>query len=153
MTYLAKTHNLWHRMALNLERLAFDQAYAAKMVEEKPADCYDFEPTTASNLPQKESMDALSDLYWNLCEEDLWAGLWQKHAHFKETSMAIAWEQQGYFEQAQATYESAMKLLKDEKVMSTPQAQASIQRESALWEKHWIRSVIQPFFFAEKYVI
>jgi transformation/transcription domain-associated protein len=139
MTYLAKTHNLWHRMALNLERLAFDPAYAAKMIEEKPADCYDFEPNTASNLPQKESMDALSDLYWNLCEEDLWAGLWQKHAHFKETSMAIAWEQQGYFEQAQATYESAMKLLKDEKLMSTPQAQASIQRESSLWEKHWIR--------------
>ncbi|XP_065334181.1 transformation/transcription domain-associated protein isoform X2 [Cloeon dipterum] len=139
MTYLAKTHNLWHRMALNLERLAFDPVYAAKMIEEKPGDCYDFEPTPGSALPQKESMDALSDLYWNLCEEDLWAGLWQKHAHFKETSVAIAWEQQGYFEQAQATYEGAMKLLKDEKATSTPQAQASIQREVALWEKHWIR--------------
>ena len=46
-------------------------------------------------------MDALSEMYSLLKEEDMWAGLWQKKGKYQETNIAIAYEQQGYFEQAQ----------------------------------------------------
>ena len=38
----------------------------------------------------------------------MWAGLWQRKAKYQETNIAIAYEQQGYFEQAQGAYELAM---------------------------------------------
>lgn len=40
-------------------------------------------------------------MYELLQEEDMWSGLWQKHARYRETNVAIAYEQQGFFEQAQ----------------------------------------------------
>ena len=51
-------------------------------------------------------MDALSELYSLLREEDMWAGLWQKKAKYAETNIAIAYEQQGFYEQSQVGYES-----------------------------------------------
>ena len=59
-------------------------------------------------------MDALSEMYSLLKEEDLWSGLWQKKAKYPETNIAIAYEQQGYFEQAQGAYELAMTKFRDE---------------------------------------
>ena len=35
----------------------------------------------------------------------MWAGLWQKRAKFSDTSTAIAYQQHGFFEQAQNSYE------------------------------------------------
>ena len=49
-------------------------------------------------------MDALSELYSLLREEDMWAGLWQKKAKYAETNIAIAYEQQGFYEQSQVGY-------------------------------------------------
>ena len=60
------------------------------------------------NGSNPEAMDALSEMYNLLKEEDMWAGLWQKKAEYQETNIAIAYEQQGYFEQAQGAYELAM---------------------------------------------
>lgn len=57
------------------------------------------------NILFQDILNSLSDMYSLLHEEDLWSGLWQKHARYKETSIAIAYEQQGFFEQAQGTYE------------------------------------------------
>lgn len=42
MKYLGKSHNLWHRMALNLEQMAFDPN--TKPATNNPAACYEFEP-------------------------------------------------------------------------------------------------------------
>jgi len=36
----------------------------------------------------------------------MWAGLWQKRSKFTETTTAIAYEQHGFFEQAQGSYEA-----------------------------------------------
>ena len=55
-----------------------------------------------------EAMDSLSEMYSLLKEEDMWAGLWQRKAKYQETNIAIAYEQQGYFEQAQGAYELVM---------------------------------------------
>ena len=49
----------------------------------------------------QEAVDGLSEIYETLREEDLWAGLWQKRAKYPETLVGIAYEQQGFFEQAQ----------------------------------------------------
>ncbi|KAJ8927057.1 hypothetical protein NQ314_020525 [Rhamnusium bicolor] len=41
MKYIGKSHNLWHRMALGLEQMAFDPNSISKV--SNPASCYEFE--------------------------------------------------------------------------------------------------------------
>lgn len=120
-------------MALNMEQLAFDPN-AVLTRTTNSGSCYDFEP---EQQPKTELLDSLGELYEMLCEEDLWAGLWQRHAHYKETSIAIAYEQHGFFEQALSAYESAMaKHKQDSTVNPTP---VYTQREVLLWTEHYIR--------------
>ncbi|XP_023247442.1 transformation/transcription domain-associated protein [Copidosoma floridanum] len=139
MKYLGKSHNLWHRMTLSLEQQAFDSGaignngYSGSKPK-RDIDCYDFEPDTN---PHIEILDSLTDLYKLLCEEDMWCGLWQKHAVYKESVQAMALEQQGFFEQAQNAYDLAMTKFRQEFV-ATP-APVKMQREVLLWEKRWIK--------------
>ena len=58
----------------------------------------------------QETLDSLCELYSLLKEEDLLVGLWQKRAKFAETSVALAYEQHGFFEQAQQSYEQVITL-------------------------------------------
>ncbi|XP_044007561.1 transformation/transcription domain-associated protein isoform X2 [Aphidius gifuensis] len=133
MKYLGRSHNVWHRMTLSLEQMAFDSGLSS-IRNKRESDCYDFEP---DNSLHSEVLDSLSDMYSLLCEEDMWAGLWQKHAHYKETLQATALEQQGFFEQAQGAYDVAMTKFKQDYVASP--APFKTQREALLWEEHWIR--------------
>ena len=133
MKYLGRSHNLWHRMTLTLEQMAFENGNG-QMKQKRETDCYDFEP---ENGPHTEILDSLSDIYSLLHEEDMWSGLWQKHAQYKETLQATALEQQGFFEQAQGAYDMAMAKFKQDYV-TTP-APFRMQREALLWENHWIR--------------
>ena len=61
-------------------------------------------------LKFQETLDALCDLYSLLKEEDMLVGLWQKRAKFQETNTALAYEQHGFFEQAQQAYEQVTQL-------------------------------------------
>ncbi|KAF5284945.1 hypothetical protein FQA39_LY16900 [Lamprigera yunnana] len=131
MKYIGKSHNLWHRMALGLEQMVFDPNVSIKG---NPAACYDFEP---DQTPKSEILDSLGELYSLLREEDLWAGLWQKHAHYKETNIAIAYEQHGFFEQAQTAYETAMAKHKQDNSMGP--LPTHTQHEVQVWTDHWIR--------------
>ena len=54
-------------------------------------------------------MDALAEMYSLLNEEDMWAGLWQQRCRYPETATAIAYETQGFYEQAQSAYEMVIK--------------------------------------------
>lgn len=56
----------------------------------------------------QESLDALCELYALLKEEDMLVGIWQKRAKFNETNTALAYEQHGFFEQAQDYYEKVI---------------------------------------------
>ncbi|CAH0749160.1 unnamed protein product [Diatraea saccharalis] len=132
MKYLGKTHNLWHRMTLNLEQMAIDQASGRAPPE--PVEVYDYEVEATTPT---EILDSLSDMYELLQEEDMWSGLWQKHARFRETNVAIAYEQQGFFEQAQAAYEIAMTKLKQD-YSSNPSAY-NMHKECDLWNQHWLK--------------
>lgn len=89
------------------------------------------------NIIVQELLDSLAELYSLLCEEDLWAGLWQKHARYKETNVAIAYEQHGFFEQAQSAYEAGMSKYKADNAMGT--VPSNTKREVLLWNDHWIR--------------
>ncbi|KAJ1522938.1 hypothetical protein ONE63_002077 [Megalurothrips usitatus] len=135
MLYLGKSHNLWHRMALSLEQMAIEAgANAQHKVKRDAADCYDFEP---DNSGQREIIDSLASMYSSLCEEDMWSGLWQKQAKFRETATAIAYEQQGFFEQALGAYELAMNKVRLD-YCSAP-IPPSMNTEVMLWDKHWTR--------------
>ena len=86
---------------------------------------------------QDQAMDALSNLYESLFEEDMWSGLWQKRAKLPETLMGIAYEQQGHFEQAQGSYELAITRARSE--FNTSPSPFQFQAEYLLLENHWIR--------------
>lgn len=85
----------------------------------------------------QDVIDTLAEMYKQLKEEDMWAGLWQKHAQYRETKIALALEQQGLFEQALSIYESLLDKLKSEH-SNTP-ASITVLIESRLWECQWIR--------------
>ncbi|KPJ11920.1 Transformation/transcription domain-associated protein [Papilio machaon] len=132
MKYLGKTHNLWHRMTLNLEQMAIDQA--AGRAQRDQFEIYDHE---TESITSTEILDSLGEMYELLQEEDMWSGLWQKHAKYRETTVAIAYEQQGFFEQAQAAYDVAMAKLKQEYLAN--QSSYSMHKECSLWTQHWIK--------------
>lgn len=79
----------------------------------------------------------LANLYETLNEEDYWSGVWQKHAHYKETLIGIAYEQQGFFEEAKSSFELVMSKARND--YSNQPASFSMNDELCLWERHWIR--------------
>ncbi|XP_073671809.1 transformation/transcription domain-associated protein isoform X3 [Paramisgurnus dabryanus] len=130
LKYLGKTHNLWLRSTLMLEQQAFEKGLSLHIKPKQSTEFYEQESIT----PPQQILDSLAELYSLLQEEDMWAGLWQKRCKFPETSTAIAYEQHGFFEQAQETYEKAM-----EKARKEHNASPAIFPEYQLWEDHWIR--------------
>uniref|UniRef100_A0A8D2JJ48 Transformation/transcription domain associated protein n=1 Tax=Varanus komodoensis TaxID=61221 RepID=A0A8D2JJ48_VARKO len=134
LKYLGKTHNLWFRSTLMLEHQAFEKGLSLQIKPKQTTEFYEQENITP---PQQEILDSLAELYSLLQEEDMWAGLWQKRCKFPETATAIAYEQHGFFEQAQETYEKAMEKAKKEHERSS--ASPAIFPEYQLWEDHWIR--------------
>ncbi|XP_076856389.1 transformation/transcription domain-associated protein isoform X2 [Brachyhypopomus gauderio] len=134
LKYLGKTHNLWLRSTLMLEQQAFEKGLSMQIKPKQSTEFYEQESITP---PQQEILDSLAELYSLLQEEDMWAGLWLKRCKFPETSTAIAYEQHGFFEQAQETYEKAMeKARKEHERSNTSPANFP---EYQLWEDHWIR--------------
>ncbi|XP_077057237.1 transformation/transcription domain-associated protein isoform X2 [Siphateles boraxobius] len=131
LKYLGKTHNLWLRSTLMLEQQAFEKGLSLHIKPKQSTEFYEQESITP---PQQEILDSLAELYSLLQEEDMWAGLWQKRCKFPESSTAIAYEQHGFFEQAQETYEKAM-----EKARKEHNVSPAIFPEYQLWEDHWIR--------------
>ncbi|XP_028844478.1 transformation/transcription domain-associated protein isoform X1 [Denticeps clupeoides] len=134
LKYLGKTHNLWLRSTLMLEQQAFDKGLSLHIKPKQSPEFYEQESITP---PQQEILDSLAELYSLLQEEDMWAGLWQKRCKFPETSTAIAYEQHGFFEQAQETYEKAMEKARKEHERGS--VSPAIFPEYQLWEDHWIR--------------
>ncbi|XP_032358661.1 transformation/transcription domain-associated protein [Etheostoma spectabile] len=134
LKYLGKTHNLWLRSTLMLEQQAFEKGLS---LHSKPKQSTEFYEQESITPPQQEILDSLAELYSLLQEEDMWAGLWQKRCKFPETTTAIAYEQHGFFEQAQESYEKAMEKARKEHERSN--ISPAIFPEYQLWEDHWIR--------------
>ncbi|XP_039645081.1 transformation/transcription domain-associated protein [Perca fluviatilis] len=134
LKYLGKTHNLWLRSTLMLEQQAFEKGLS---LHSKPKQSTEFYEQESITPPQQEILDSLAELYSLLQEEDMWAGLWTKRCKFPETATAIAYEQHGFFEQAQESYEKAMEKARKEHERSN--VSPAIFPEYQLWEDHWIR--------------
>ncbi|KAI5692204.1 hypothetical protein M8J75_004578 [Diaphorina citri] len=129
MTHLAKAHSLWHRVTISFESLTTE---AFTKLSDKESHDNTLSPD------EQELIDELAEMYCSLKEEDLWVGLWQKNARHKETREALAYEQQGLFEQALKTYEKAIIKGREEYYIdsTTPLNHDS---ETMLWEQQLTR--------------
>lgn len=135
MTYLGKAHNLWHRMTLQLEDLVNEWPNRQEQIMEySDPDIADYSSTETSKAA---IFDPLSHMYSNLHEEDMWAGLWLKYAKYPETNHAIAYEQMGFFEEAQTAYDTIMTKYRQEAASSA--SPIDMNSELQLWETHWLR--------------
>ena len=132
MTYLGKAHNLWHRMTIKLEEKVLDWHSSGEMSENDEEE-YEY----GSNRNKSYVFDPLSQMYSSLQEEDLWAGLWLDYSKYQETNIAIAYEQMGYFEEAQNVYDLAMTKFKQD--INNGILPNDMNSEILLWENHWIR--------------
>jgi transformation/transcription domain-associated protein len=110
--YLAKTYGAWH---IGLEILGASLELAK---DEEP-------------IMRDYVHDSLAEIYAELAEEDMFYGLWRRRCLFSETNIALAFEQNGMWEQASNAYEAAQN-----KVRSG--ATAFSEAEYCLWEDHWV---------------
>lgn len=112
--YLAKAYGAWH---VALEILESSLNYVR-----------DDEVTVRDYV-----YDSLADVYAELAEEDMFYGLWRRRCLHEETNAALAFEQNGMWEQSAISYEQAQN-----------KARAGIialsEPEYCLWEDHWILS-------------
>ncbi|KAK8783726.1 hypothetical protein V5799_009909, partial [Amblyomma americanum] len=131
-SYLGRSHNLWHRACLLLEQAAL----AGRGGGAGACASSGVGASVRGGVPEEAGAaeDALAELYSLLREEDLLGGLWQRRARHPETPLALALEQQGCFEQAQAALEAAMA-----RVPRHESASTLLQSECRLWEEHWLR--------------
>ncbi|KAJ7179098.1 FAT domain-containing protein [Mycena filopes] len=75
--------------------------------------------------------DSLADVYAELAEDDMFYGLWRHRCLHLDTNIALAFEQNGMWEQASNTYEVAQTKARSGTI---PFSEA----EFCLWEDHWI---------------
>lgn len=84
--------------------------------------------------------DSLAEVYAELAEDDMFHGLWRRRCLYQESNVAIAFEQNGMWEQASSTYENALNKVRTGVLpFSEP--------EYCLWEDHWILAAekLQPW--------
>lgn len=139
LKYLGKTHNSWHRSGLMLEDYAsLCEEYSNHQITHQQQQVIDFSPfeEDPSEINQHETLDALAEMYSLLNEEDMWAGLWQQRCRYPETATAIAYETQGFYEQAQSAYEVVMSKAREEH--NRGPANPQLTSEYNLWEEHWV---------------
>ncbi|XP_068742186.1 transformation/transcription domain-associated protein-like isoform X1 [Montipora capricornis] len=139
LKYLGKTHNSWHRSGLMLEDYAsLCDDYSSNQISHQQQQVIDFSPfeEDPSEINQHETLDALAEMYSLLNEEDMWAGVWQQRCRYPETATAIAYETQGFYEQAQSTYELVMSKAREEH--NRGPANPQLTSEYNLWEQHWV---------------
>ncbi|XP_077554082.1 transformation/transcription domain-associated protein-like isoform X4 [Haemaphysalis longicornis] len=133
--YLGRSHNLWHRACLLLEQAALTARGGSVSSSSSSSSLGGVRGSggLSGGGAEEAAEDALAELYALLREEDLSGGLWQRRARHPETSLALALEQQGCFEQAQAALEAAMSRV------PRHEAASMLQSECRLWEEHWLR--------------
>ncbi|KAJ8698457.1 transcription-associated protein 1 [Pleurotus ostreatus] len=110
--YLAKTYGVWH---ISLELLTASLDY----IKEDEVTIRDY------------VYDSLADVYAELAEEDLFYGLWRRRSVHVDTNIALAFEQNGMWEQASLAYESAQTKARSGAIPFS-------ESEYCLWEDHWM---------------
>nr|GAT59465.1 predicted protein [Mycena chlorophos] len=110
--YLAKTFGAWY---IALEMLSS----SLQQVKED------------ENTIREYVFDSLADVYADLAEDDMFYGLWRHRCLHLDTNIALAFEQNGMWEQASNAYETAQNKARSGTIPFT-------EAEFCLWEDHWI---------------
>nr|XP_018259603.1 transformation/transcription domain-associated protein [Kwoniella dejecticola CBS 10117]OBR81761.1 transformation/transcription domain-associated protein [Kwoniella dejecticola CBS 10117] len=111
--YLAKTYNAW---------------YAGFEILTRLTDIY-----RADDGLRESCANALSELYAELCEEDMFYGLARSRCVFPETTAALTYEQNGLWPKAIELYEQAQ-------IKARTHLLPFTEEEYCFWEDHWILS-------------
>lgn len=112
LKYLAKTFGAWH---VALEQLQNQLEYVRD----------------DDSAVRDSVYDALAEVYAELVEEDMFYGLWRRRSLHHETNVAITYEQNGMWAEAQISYEKAQNRARNGAIPFT-------ESEYCLWEDHWI---------------
>ncbi|WWD20697.1 hypothetical protein CI109_105173 [Kwoniella shandongensis] len=111
--YLAKTYNAW---------------YVGFEILTKLSDIY-----RSDDGLRESCASALSELYAELCEEDMFYGLARSRCVFPETTAALTYEQNGLWPKAIELYEVAQ-------IRARNNLLPFSEEEYCFWEDHWILS-------------
>lgn len=117
--YLGKTHDAWH---IAMEILQQSGAVGIGRVTDGSKD---------DQTNRERTLDALSELYSELHEDDMFNGLWRWRSTYSETNVAVSCEQSGMWMQAQNMYENAQ-------IKARSGVLPFTESEYMLWEDHWI---------------
>ena len=137
MSYIAKSHNLWHRIILLLENALYTDAYSTQSYPNHHQVTDLIQQPQSAKAIQHETLSALLNLLQYLKEDDYRAGLWYKRAIHDKTRLAICYEQQGCFIQAQKLYEENFSNALQ--TYLTQPTNADELLEYNLWEERWIK--------------
>jgi transformation/transcription domain-associated protein len=89
------------------------------------------EPPVDSAAVRESNLDALTEMYATISEEDMFYGLWRRRANYIETNAAVSFEQHGMWDKAQQMYENAQ-------IKARTGMLAFSTSEYMLWEDHWV---------------
>ncbi|KAJ2847469.1 transcription-associated protein 1, partial [Coemansia erecta] len=121
LRYLGCSYGAWHS-ALNL--------LEQKILDKREIESAIFDRAMGVELG---AFDALAELYTSLSASHYFYGAWKRHCQYKESHIALAYEQLGDWASAQAAYERAQ-----------TKARAGIlpfsESEYCLWESRWVET-------------
>lgn len=89
------------------------------------------QPNTDSAKVHESTLDALTELYAGLQDDDMFYGVWRRRAKFSETNSALSYEQCGMWTRAQQMHEAAQ-------IKARSGALPFGDTEYGLWEDHWV---------------
>ncbi|KAL5252847.1 hypothetical protein ACHWQZ_G015572 [Mnemiopsis leidyi] len=141
LKYLGSVHNCWHQVALRLEEMGTDgETFASFQLHQKQV-MGEYPKTETQDRVAYDAIDCLTVLYSQLNEHDMWTGLWFRRCKHPETIKALGYQNLGFYELAQSTYESATKLATAQ--LKNACATTNQQPEFKLWKDQWMECTRQ----------
>ncbi|KAJ2497905.1 transcription-associated protein 1 [Coemansia sp. RSA 1972] len=121
LRYLGQTYSAWYPALTLLEN---------KILDRREIESAIFDRAMGVELG---AFDALSELYTSLAASHYFYGAWKRHCQYKESHIALAYEQLDDWANAQAAYERAQ-----------TKARAGVlpfsESEYCLWESRWVET-------------
>ncbi|KAL5594764.1 hypothetical protein BROUX41_001678 [Berkeleyomyces rouxiae] len=117
LKFVARTYGSWYTALIQMEQAAI-------------------KPDTESATVRESNLDALTELYAGLQEDDLFYGAWRRRCQFVETNAALSYQQSGLWDKAQKMYEAAQIRARTGVVPYKP-------AEYMLWEDEWVRCAMK----------
>ncbi|KAJ2262807.1 transcription-associated protein 1 [Coemansia sp. RSA 376] len=121
LRYLGQTYGAWYSSLTLLEQ---------KILDRREVESAIFDRAMGVELG---AFDALSELYTSLSAHHYFYGAWKRHCQYKESHIALSYEQLGDWANAQGAYERAQ-----------AKARAGVlpfsESEYCLWESRWVET-------------